>query len=103
MSALYPRSSIGRVKRNILCDRPLPAVAIREEAFLVVVEFLGRLGRELEVRSQDDGVDRAGLLDKTATDAFHHIDVHTGGPRGAVVASRPRLDSDGLCRADRLT
>ena len=83
-------SSIGGIERDILSNRPLPAVAIREETFLVVVEFLGRLGRELEVRSQDDGVDRADLLAKTAIDAFHHIDVEAGGPPRAVVASRPR-------------
>ena len=63
-------SSIGRVERDILCDLSLPAVPVREQAFLVVVELLGCLGRELEVRSQDDGVDRAGLLAEAAVDAF---------------------------------
>src|SRR3990170_219146 len=95
-------SSIWGVERDILSDRPLPAVAVREQAFLVVVEFLGCLGRELEVRSQDDGVDRAGLLAKAAVDAFHHVDVEAGGPPRAVVAPRSRLDGDGLSRADRL-
>ena len=95
-------SSIGRVERDIPCDRPLPAVAVREQAFLVVVELLGCLGRELKVRSQDDGVDGAGLLAEAAVDAFHHVDVEAGGPPRAVVAPWPRLDGDGLRRADRL-
>jgi hypothetical protein len=96
------RSPIGRVERDVPRDRPLPAVAVREQAFLVVVELLGCLGRELEVRSQDDGVDRAGLLAKAAVDAFHHVDVEAGGPPRAVVAPGTSLDSDGLGRADRL-
>src|SRR3990170_4271698 len=95
-------SPIGRVERDILSDRPLPAVAVREQAFLVVVQLLRCLGRELEVRSQDDGVDRAGFLAKAAVDAFHHVDVEAGGPPRAVVAPWPRLDGDGLSRADRL-
>ena len=95
-------SSIGRVERDILCDLSLPAVPVREQAFLVVVELLGCLGRELEVWSQDDGVDGAGLLAEAAVDAFHHVDVEAGGPPRAVVAPRPRLDGDGLRRADRL-
>jgi hypothetical protein len=33
-------SPIGRVERDILGDLALPAVAVREQAFLVVVEFL---------------------------------------------------------------
>ena len=95
-------SSIGRVERDILCDLSLPAVAVREQSLLVVVELLGCLSRELEVRSQDDGVDRARLLAEAAVDAFHHVDVEASGPPRAVVAPRPRLDGDGLRRADRL-
>jgi len=94
--------SIGRVEQDVLRNRPLPAVAVREQAFLVVVELLGRLGRELEVRPQDDGVDGTGLLAEAAVDAFHHIDVEADGPPRAVVAPRLRLDGDGLGRADRL-
>src|SRR5680860_447331 len=77
MATLSAGSSIGRVERDTLCDFPFPAVAVREQAFLVVVELLRCLGRELEVRSQDDGVDRAGLLAKAAVDAFRHVDVET--------------------------
>src|SRR5258708_3883068 len=80
MATLFAGSSIRRVERDTLCDRPLPAVAVREQAFLVVVELLGCLGRELEVRSQDDGIDGAGLLAEAAVDAFHHVDVEAGGP-----------------------
>src|ERR1700693_6297719 len=95
-----PGSSVGREERVVLRDLPLPAVAVREQAFLVVVELLPCLGRELEVRSQDDGVDRAGLLAEAAVDAFHHVDVEASGPPGAVVTPRPRLDSDGAWRVD---
>src|SRR5680860_644530 len=98
MATLSAGSSIGRVERDTLCDFPFPAVAVREQACLVVVELLGCLGRELEVRSQDDGVDRAGLLAETAIDAFHHVDVEAGGPPRAVVAPWTRRDRDSLCR-----
>ena len=97
-----PGSPIGGVERDVPSDRALPAVAVREESFLVVVELFGCLSRELDVGSQDDGVDRAGLLAEAAVDAFHHIDVEAGGPPRAVIATRPRLDGDGLCRADCL-
>ena len=88
--ALESRSSIGRIKRNILGDRPLPAVAVREQALLVVIELLGCLGCELEVRSQDDGVNRTGLLAEAAVNAFHHVDVEASGPPRAVAAPVPR-------------
>ena len=97
-----PGSPIGGVERDVPSDRALPAVAVREQALLVVVELLGCLGRELDVRSQDDSVNGAGLLAEAAVDAFHHIDVEAGGPPRAVIATRPRLDGDGLCRADCL-
>jgi hypothetical protein len=54
-------SSIRGVERDVPSDRALPAVAVREESFLVVIELLGCLGRELDVWSQDNGVDRASL------------------------------------------
>src|SRR6476659_9828904 len=97
-----PGSPIGGVERDVPRDRALPAVAVREQAGFGVVELLGCLGRELDVWSQDDGVDRAGLLTEAAVDAFHHVDVEARGPPRAVVAPRPRLDGDGLRRADRL-
>ena len=93
---LMPRLTAedGNALLNRLTDRarrarcssrsPPPAVAVREQAFLVVVELLGCLGRELKVRSQDDGVDRAGLLAEAAIDAFHHVDVEAGRPPRAV-------------------
>src|SRR5215468_2680061 len=95
-------SPVGRVERDVLGDLPLPAVAVREQALLVVVELLARLGGELEVGTFDDGVDRTRLLAKAAIDALHHVDVVTGGAAGAVVAARSGLDGDGLSRADRL-
>ena len=50
---------------------------------------LGCLGRELDVWSQDNGVDRASLLTEATVDAFHHIDVEASGPTSAV-ATRPK-------------
>src|SRR5262245_2597025 len=96
------RSPVGRVERDVLGDLALPAVAVREQTFLVVVEFLARLGRELEVRALNDGVDRAGLLAQAAIDALHHVDVVARGPPGAVVAPRTGLDGDRLRRTNRL-
>src|ERR1041385_9497184 len=95
-------SPVGRVEGAVLGDRALPAVAVREQALLVVVELLARLGGELEVRPLDDGVDRAGLLAHAAVDALHHVDVVAGGAAGAVVAARAGLDGDRLGRTDRL-
>src|SRR5262249_17340859 len=95
--------SIWCVERDIFRDGPLPAVAVREKPLLVVVKLLGRLSRGLEIRSQHDGINRACFLAEAALDAFHHVDVEWGAPGGAVVAPRPRLDGDGLRRADCLT
>src|SRR5215467_11496207 len=95
-------SPVRRVERDVLGDLALPAIAVREQALLVVVELLAGLGRELEIRALHDGVDRAGLLAQPAIDAFHHVDVVAGGAARAVVAARARLDGDGLRRADRL-
>src|ERR1043165_3717414 len=95
-------SPIGRVEREVLGDLAFPAVAVREQALLVVVELLARLGGELEVRSLDDGVHRAGLLAEAAVDALHHVDVVARGAARAVVAARAGLDGDRLRRADRL-
>src|SRR5712691_13079058 len=93
---------VRRVERDILGDLALPAVAVREQALLVEVELLARLGRELEVRPFDDGIDRAGLLAKPAIDALDHVDVVARGAARAVVAARSSLDGDRLRRADRL-
>ena len=68
-------SPIGGVERDVPRDRPLPAVAVREQAFLIVVELLWCLGRELKIRSQDDGVNGAGLLAEAAVDATHSRNV----------------------------
>src|SRR5262249_56875374 len=95
-------SPVRRVERQVLGDRARPAVAVREQALLVVVELLARLGRELEVGPRDDGVDRAGLLAHAAVDALHHVDVVARGAAGAVVAARAGLDGDRLGGADRL-
>src|SRR5580698_6327762 len=95
-------SPVRRVEFDRLRNLALPAVAIGEQFRLVIIEFLAGLGREFEIRSLDDGVDRTGLLAQPAIDAFHHVDVVTHGAAGAVVAARAGLDGDGLRRADRL-
>src|SRR5258707_9802130 len=100
---MRPSSSlVRRVEGEVLGDLALPAVAVREQAFLVVVELLARLGRELEIRARDDGVDRAGLLAHAAIDALHHVDVVARGAARAVVAAGAGLDGDRLRRTDRL-
>src|SRR3979411_1317348 len=89
-------SPIRRVERYVLGDLALPAVAVREQAFLVVIEFLAGLGRELEVRTLHDGVDRAGLFAQPAVDALDHVDVVASGPARTVVAPRAGFDGDRL-------
>src|SRR5436190_17584755 len=88
-------SSIGCVQFQGARDLTFPAVAIREQAGLVVIEFFARLGREFEVRTLDDGVDRASFLAKTTVDALHHVDVVACGAAAAVFAWLG-FDSDGL-------
>src|SRR5256885_17270715 len=94
------RSPVRRVERKILRDLALPAIAIREQPLLIVIELLARLGGEFEIRTFDDGVDRAGLLAQPAIDALHHVDVVARRAPRAVVPSRSRLDGDCLRRAD---
>src|ERR1044071_6073527 len=95
-------SPVRRVEFDVLGDLALPAVAVREQALLVVVELLARFGGKFEVGALHDGIDRAGLLAQPAVDAFHHVDVVARGAARAVVAARAGLDGDGLRRADRL-
>src|SRR5690606_36559672 len=97
-----PSLAVRGIERNVLCDLPLPAVAVIEQSSLVVKELLAGFGGELEVRSLHDGIDRTGFLAETAIDALHHVDVVARRPSGSVVASRARLDGDGKRRADRL-
>src|SRR5437763_5637377 len=59
-------SSVRRVEREPLADLAFPAVAVREQLFLVVEQLLAGLGGELEVRPLDDRIDRACLLAITA-------------------------------------
>src|SRR5207244_9208593 len=81
-------SPVRRIEGDGLRNLALPAVAIGEEFRLVIIEFLARLGREFEVRSLDDGIDRTGLLAQPAINAFHHVDVVTHGAAGALVSAR---------------
>src|SRR5262249_56222922 len=68
-------SPVGRVGHDVGGELGLPAVAVRQQLLLVVEELLAGLGGELEVRSLDDRVDRAGLLAEAAIDALGHVDV----------------------------
>src|SRR5581483_12129410 len=72
------RSSIGRCQLELLGEFALPAVAVGEQFFLVVEEFLAGFGREFEVGAFDDRIDRAGFLAIAAIDAFCHVDVVAG-------------------------
>lgn len=82
-------------------DFRLPLVAVVQQLLLVVEQLLVRLGGVLEIRAFHDGVNRTGLLTKTAIDAFGHVDVVASRP-SAAVRSLFGLDRDGLSRTDRL-
>src|SRR4051812_8741470 len=101
-ASMRQASAVRRVQRDVARQFALPPVAVRQQPVLVVVEFLARFCRELEIRSLDDGVDRAGLLAEAAIDALHHVDVVAHRAACAVVAPRAGLDGDRLRRADRL-
>src|SRR5262249_13859976 len=94
-------SPILRVERYALGDLTLPAIAIREQAFLVVIKLFAGFGRKFEVRTLDDRVDRAGLLAHAAIDALDHVDVVARRAPRAVVPPRSGLDGDRLRRANR--
>src|SRR5579863_10253502 len=94
-------SSVGRLEGEGFRDLGFPAVAVGQELFLVVEQLLAGLGGELEIRTLDDGIDRAGLLAIAAIDAFGHVDVVARRAPAAVFA-RLGLDRDGERRADRL-
>src|SRR5580658_8973064 len=47
-------SAVRGVELEVAGDLPLPAVAVREQPLLVVVELLAGLDGELDVRSLDD-------------------------------------------------
>jgi len=79
----YPprRLLVGRIELEHFRDFALPPVAVREQALLIVIEFLACLGRELEVRPLDDSVHRAGLLAEAAVDALHDVNIIAGCAR----------------------
>src|SRR6516165_10786811 len=95
-------SAVWRVVRDVLGDLALPPVAVREQAFLVVIELFARFGGEFEVRPLDDGIHRTGLLAQAAVDAFDHVDVVARGAAGAIVPPRSCFDGDRLRGTDRL-
>src|SRR5260370_23511140 len=95
------RSSVGGLEGEGAGDLALPAVAVREQLFLIVEQLFAGLGGEFEIRPLDDRIDRAGLLAIAAIDAFGHVDVVARRAPAAVVA-RLGLDRDRQRRADRL-
>src|SRR4051812_80534 len=97
----HHNSSIRRLKRQLLRDFAFPAVAVREQLFLVVEKLFAGFGGELEIRPLDDRINRASLLAVAAIDAFRHIDIVARGSAAAVLA-RLGLDRDRQRRADRL-
>src|SRR5438105_15680170 len=94
-------SSVGRLEGELLGNLGLPAVAIREQLFLVVEELLARLGGEFEIRALDDRIDRAGLLAIAAIHPCRHIGVVAGRAATAILAWF-RLDRDREGPADPL-
>src|SRR3546814_3987749 len=62
--------------------------------------FAGLHG-ELEIRTFDDGIHRAGFLAEAAIDALRHVDIVARGAARAVLAGLG-LDGDRQRRADRL-
>src|SRR5438105_1568258 len=102
MAATIMASPVRRVERDVLGDLALPPVAVREQALLVVVEFLPGLCRKLEIRAFDDGIDRAGLLAQTAIDALDHVDIVARGAPRSVAAARAGFNRDRLGGTDRL-
>src|SRR3954452_18834883 len=94
-------SSIRRLKRQLFRDFALPAVAVREQLFLVVEKLLAGFGGKFQIRPLDDRIDRAGLLAIAAIDAFRHIDIVARRAPAAVLA-RLGLDRNAQRRADGL-
>src|SRR5213080_2629598 len=95
-------SPIRRVQLDILGYLALPTVTVREEALLVVIEFLSRLRGEFEIGPLDDRIDWASLLAQSAINALDHVDVVAGRASCTVAAAGTCLDGDGLRRTDRL-
>src|SRR5262245_2212470 len=95
-------SPVWGVERDVFRDLAFPAVAVREQTLLVVIELLARLGREFEIRTFDDGINRASFLTEPAIDALYHVDVVTRRAARAIVAAGSRLDRDRLGRANCL-
>src|SRR5260370_42592398 len=95
------RSSVGGLEGEGAGDLAFPAVAVRQELFLVVEQLFAGLGGEFEIRPLDDRIDRAGLLAIAAIDAFGHVDVVARRAPAAVLA-RLGLDRDRQPPPDRL-
>src|SRR5262245_48230604 len=87
---------VRSVERDVFRDLAFPAVAVREQTLLVVIELFARLGREFEIRTFDDRINRTSFLTEPAIDALHHVDVVTRRAAGAVVAAWSSLDRDRL-------
>src|SRR5438045_9394844 len=65
-------SSVGRLEGELLGNLGLPAVAIREQLFLVVEALLARLGGEFDMRALNDRMHRAGALAIAALEPVRH-------------------------------
>ena len=89
LDELAERLAVGRIEFNIFCQNSLPPVTVCQKFLLIVKQFLRRLGREFEIRSLDDGIDRTGLLAQPAIDALHHVDVVAHGAAGASLRRGP--------------
>src|SRR5690606_30093043 len=96
------RLAVRRIHCDAVRELPLPAVAVRKQSFLVVIEFFTGFRGELEIRTFDDRIDRARFLAETAINALHHVNVVAHRAARAVIAAWASLDRDRLRRADRL-
>src|SRR3546814_8405372 len=88
---LYPlaamRSTVWRVSGDVARNLVFPAFAIGQQFGLVIEQLFAGLGGELEIRTFDDGIHRAGFLEEAAIDALRHVDIVARGAARAVLRS----------------
>ncbi len=93
---------VWRVELDVAGEFPLPARAVFQQLFLVIVEFFAGFRRKFEIRSFDNRIHRACFLTEAAINALHHVDVIANRAPCTVIAARTGFNGDRLGRADRL-
>src|SRR3974390_673337 len=94
-----PLLSVWRIELKGLRNFRFPAVAVREQTVLVIIEFFAGFRRKLEIGALHDGINGTSLLAEAAIDAFDHVDVVARGAATSVFAGLG-FDGDCLRRAD---